>query len=516
MRARLVRQLLGTSAIAAMLAIAGCHKADNTDPAAANLAPVNGQSDSSALNGGAPQQGAESSGAAGSTMPPPPPADTSQNASSAPARDTSYESAPPPPDDASQDYDNSGYDQVVYADNPPPQLPEYQQPECPGDNYIWTPGYWNYAQNNYYWVPGVWVIAPFVGALWTPGYWGDDNSRRYAFHHGYWGHHIGFYGGINYGWGYTGNGYEGGYWRRNQFYYNRDVTRINNNNIRNVYVHNVTIINNTRISYNGGRGGLDVRPNRNDLAARREQHFAALPAQRQHVLLARSDRGNFYHGGNHFRPATLVASRPIAGRTVQTPTAANLRPVVNRGGFVRPGVVSNQHRAAQPGRQQPNGRPAVQPRQNNLAAQQQQTQQRGNAAQHGSPRQTQQQLQQNRAIQQQQQQQQQLQQQRQQQQRQQQLQQRQQPQLRIQPQLRVQPQHVQSPQRVPRAQTQQRTVQPTAQPREQHVQPGATAPQRPQPQFRAQPQRPQARLQSRPQPAHEAPRTQGGAPGHNR
>jgi len=24
----------------------------------------------------------------------------------------------------------------------PPELPVYEQPPCPGDDYIWTPGYW--------------------------------------------------------------------------------------------------------------------------------------------------------------------------------------------------------------------------------------------------------------------------------------------------------------------------------------------------------------------------------------
>ena len=41
-------------------------------------------------------------------------------------------------------------------------------------------------------------------------------------------------GGINYGFGYTGVGYEGGYWRGREFYYNRSVTNINTTNITNV------------------------------------------------------------------------------------------------------------------------------------------------------------------------------------------------------------------------------------------------------------------------------------------
>src|SRR4051812_14202046 len=35
----------------------------------------------------------------------------------------------------------------------PPVLPVYVQPACPGDGYIWTPGYWAYGPDGYYWVP---------------------------------------------------------------------------------------------------------------------------------------------------------------------------------------------------------------------------------------------------------------------------------------------------------------------------------------------------------------------------
>ena len=92
----------------------------------------------------------------------------------------------------------------------PPPLPEYDQPPLPGDGYIWTPGYWAYGDYGYYWVPGTWVQPPTVGLLWTPGYWGF-NGGRYIFNAGYWGPQVGFYGGIDYGFGYTGLGYEGGY-----------------------------------------------------------------------------------------------------------------------------------------------------------------------------------------------------------------------------------------------------------------------------------------------------------------
>jgi len=42
-------------------------------------------------------------------------------------------------DDDPAYYDN--YDQPVeYAQEAPPPLPQYEQPVCPGEGYIWTPG----------------------------------------------------------------------------------------------------------------------------------------------------------------------------------------------------------------------------------------------------------------------------------------------------------------------------------------------------------------------------------------
>lgn len=94
----------------------------------------------------------------------------------------------------------------------PPELPVYEQPVIPGPGYLWTPGYWAWSPENggYYWVPGTWLLPPQVGVLWTPGYWGWGGNT-FIWNPGYWGPHIGFYGGVNYGFGYTGSGYEGGY-----------------------------------------------------------------------------------------------------------------------------------------------------------------------------------------------------------------------------------------------------------------------------------------------------------------
>src|SRR5216683_4443921 len=173
----------------------------------------------------------------------------------------------------------------------PPPIPVYEQPICPEEGYIWTPGYWDYSEDDgdYYWVPGTWVEAPQPGYLWTPGYWGwGDNV--YVFHEGYWGEHVGFYGGINYGYGYGGRGYEGGYWEGGRMYYNRSVNNISNTNITNVY--NRTVINNVtvnRVSYNGGNGGVRAQPSPAEQAAVRDRHITAIPAQRLHEQSAQSN-----------------------------------------------------------------------------------------------------------------------------------------------------------------------------------------------------------------------------------
>src|SRR6202790_1130900 len=123
----------------------------------------------------------------------------------------------------------------------PPELPVYEQPLCPGEGYIWTPGYWAYGDDDYSWAPGTWVMAPRVGVLWTPGYWGWGDGG-YFWHGGYWGPHVGFYGGVNYGFGYVGVGYLGGRWDGGHFAYNRAVNNVNVTVIHNTY--NTTVVNN--------------------------------------------------------------------------------------------------------------------------------------------------------------------------------------------------------------------------------------------------------------------------------
>src|SRR5215475_761397 len=152
----------------------------------------------------------------------------------------------------------------------PPPLPVYEQPACPVAGYIWTPGYWGWDDYyyDYYWVPGVWVPPPRVGLLWTPGWWGWRGGA-YVFNQGYWGPTVGFYGGVNYGFGYTGNGYWGGRWSGNTFQYNTAVTHVNKTVINNTYVNNsfAKNVNANRTSFNGGNGGIKAEPNAEQRAA---------------------------------------------------------------------------------------------------------------------------------------------------------------------------------------------------------------------------------------------------------
>jgi WXXGXW repeat (2 copies) len=192
----------------------------------------------------------------------------------------------------------------------PPVLPVYEQPPVPGPGYIWTPGYWAWGDDDYYWVPGTWVEAPQPGYLWTPGYWGW-NDGLYVWNGGYWGPHIGFYGGVNYGFGYVGHGYEGGYWENGGFRYNSAYNNLHGGvQITNVYNHTVVVENTTNVSFNGGHGGVQARPAPNELAAQHEQHLAPVATQVQHEQGARSNPA-LRAAANHGRPP--IAATAHAG-----------------------------------------------------------------------------------------------------------------------------------------------------------------------------------------------------------
>jgi len=190
----------------------------------------------------------------------------------------------------------------------PPELPVYDQPVCPGEGYIWVPGYWAWDGTDYYWVPGTWVEPPEVGFFWTPGYWGWGGDG-YIFHAGYWGPVVGFYGGIDYGYGYFGHGYVGGRWENRHFYYNTAVNNVNVRVIHNTYVTRVNERHVTRVSFNGGHGGIDARATAQEEAAMRERHVGPVSAQVNDREKARSDR-DFRASVNHGLPPVAATPKP--------------------------------------------------------------------------------------------------------------------------------------------------------------------------------------------------------------
>ena len=226
----------------------------------------------------------------------------------------------------------------------PPVLPVYVQPVCPQPGLMWTPGYWAYGPDGYYWVPGAWVPAPYAGALWTPPYWGWQGGI-YVFHAGYWGPHVGYYGGVNYGFGYGGIGFVGGMWHGGVFAYNTAVVHVNTTVIHNTYIDRTvvernTVVANSRVAYSGGPGGINHPPTAQETAYMHEAHTGPTSAQQAHVQAARADRTSYFNS-NHGQPQHAAMERPMTAANVHT--SANARP----GGFNANANARSQYRAPQ-------------------------------------------------------------------------------------------------------------------------------------------------------------------------
>jgi hypothetical protein len=229
----------------------------------------------------------------------------------------------------------------------PPVLPVYVQPPCPQPGLMWTPGYWGYGPDGYYWVPGAWVPAPYVGALWTPGYWGWGGGL-YAWHPGYWGAHVGYYGGVNYGFGYMGIGFAGGEWRGGAFAYNTAVVHVDERFVHTTYVdrtiveHN-TIVNDRHVAFSGGPGGINHAPTPEENNFSHEPHVAATSFQSQHESTAMHDT-NAYAGHNGGHPSNLVASRPLQAENHPAPEHVTVNNNINRNVTVNRDTTNNINR----------------------------------------------------------------------------------------------------------------------------------------------------------------------------
>lgn len=194
----------------------------------------------------------------------------------------------------------------------PPPLPVYSQPVCPGDGYIWTPGYWAW-DGDYYWVPGTWTAYAQPGFLWTPGYW-TWRDGGFVFIEGYWASTVGFYGGIDYGFGYFGHGYQGGRWNSGHFDYNLAMNRIDPATVHNTY--NVPVVETVNhVSYQGGKGGVSAAPLEDELAVASARGIRIPPstAQVQHEWAAQRDAGQHFKTNRGTPPqlATLLPNTAV-------------------------------------------------------------------------------------------------------------------------------------------------------------------------------------------------------------
>ena len=134
--------------------------------------------------------------------------------------------------------------------------------------------------------------------------------RPLCWNDGYWGPHVGFYGGVNYGFGYGGDGYAGGRWNNGVFAYNRTVNNFGGVHVTNVYNQTVIVNNNvTRVSFNGGSGGTTAQPTPQEQAAAHEQHIPPTTAQTQHQQTASTNRA-LLASENHGKPAIAATAKP--------------------------------------------------------------------------------------------------------------------------------------------------------------------------------------------------------------
>jgi hypothetical protein len=234
--------------------------------------------------------------------------------------------------------------QVYVSFNAPPPLMQYEQPQLSNQNYIWTPGYWAMGSSGYYWVAGSWQQPPQMGLLYTPGYWGyNQGQNQYTFNQGYWGQQVGYYGGVNYGYGYYGNGYNGGNWNGGQFRYNTAISNVNPTVVKNLYIVR-TVINRTvnRTSYNGGNGGIRVSPTAQQQALANQHRYEATAAQRQRV----SDAAD-----NHSNLESTIHAKPAQ-------PARQAAPVAKPAHQAAPAAKPQHQAAAKPPQQKPADKPA--------------------------------------------------------------------------------------------------------------------------------------------------------------
>ena len=212
---------------------------------------------------------------------------------------------------------------VVISSTPPPAIPAYDQPAPPGADFLWTPGYWAWAKGDYAWIPGSWVRPPRPGLLWTPGYWRWVDGA-YGFVPGYWAAKVGYYGGINYGHGYDGQGYVGARWRGETLAFN--IARTNVRGLPPTAIYREDEPANTNpVAFSGGPGGVQATAGLGDMATARAPHEPPTAAQKLQVAVAEAQPAQRASVSRDHPPiAATVTPAAFHGPGAVTPAMASL------------------------------------------------------------------------------------------------------------------------------------------------------------------------------------------------
>ena len=215
---------------------------------------------------------------------------------------------------------------------------------------------------------------------------GAGAQGLYVWHPGYWGPHVGYYGGVNYGFGYMGIGFVGGEWRGRVFAYNSAVMHVgegggwgNRVYVDRTIVERNTIVNDRHVAFSGGPGGINHAPTAQERSYLNDRHMGATAAQTQHMQAAQQNRGAYYNV-NHGHPSQVAVSRPLT-----TTNRGNTE--AGRGSVTQYRGVQSQARPMQQQRPQQESRPMQQqrPQEQSRPMQQQRPQQESRPMQQQRP-----------------------------------------------------------------------------------------------------------------------------------
>lgn len=73
----------------------------------------------------------------------------------------------------------------VLVDTPPPADIEEEMGACPGTDYVWIRGHWQWDGGRWKRIRGHWIAKPHGTAVWVPGSW-KEHHHRWKWTEGYW------------------------------------------------------------------------------------------------------------------------------------------------------------------------------------------------------------------------------------------------------------------------------------------------------------------------------------------